>query len=176
MKIISLLLLTGSVFASSKGGHVGHVSDLVAPAVNFFILTGFLILKLKGPMANMFTKKAETIAETLERASVKSKEAQVMLETQNKKLNNLESEIKLINDLGAKEVKNFSVKYGEEIIYKSEKLKVDAAAKIEAERKALLEKVNTKLIDGVITKTAAIVKANNELRSKVNNKMVQEIK
>ena len=93
MRIILIsLMVTGTALAGGKGGH-GSIADLIPPAVNFFILVTFLVIKLKAPIRNLFIKKAEAISETLERANVKSKEAQVMLETQQKKLSNLDNVI-----------------------------------------------------------------------------------
>lgn len=99
-----------------------------------------------------------------------------MLEAQQKKINNLDKEIKNIYQEAETEISNFSKKYSEEIAVKAQKLKIDAAAKIEAERKALFEKVNTKLIDNIIAKASSTLKTNNELRSKINKKISQEIK
>lgn len=170
-----LITLTGTVLAGGKGGH-GNIADLIPPAVNFFILVTFLVIKLKAPIRNMFIKKAEAISETLERANVKSKEAQVMLETQQKKLSNLDNEIKVINEDAEKEIRAFNTQYSEEVTVRAQKLKQDAASKIEAERKALFERVNSKLIDNIITKASSTLKTNNDLRSKINKKITQEIK
>jgi F0F1-type ATP synthase membrane subunit b/b' len=176
MRIILIsLMVTGTALAGGKGGH-GNIADLIPPAVNFFILVTFLVIKLKAPIRNLFIKKAEAISETLERANVKSKEAQVMLETQQKKLSNLDNEIKTINEDAEKEIATFNTSYADEMTVRAQKLKQDAAAKIEAERKALFEKVNSKLIDNIIAKASSTLKTNNDLRSKINKKITQEIK
>lgn len=176
MRIILIsLMVTGTALAGGKGGH-GSIADLIPPAVNFFILVTFLVIKLKAPIRNLFIKKAEAISETLERANVKSKEAQVMLETQQKKLSNLDNEIKTINEDAEKEIATFNTSYADEMTVRAQKLKQDAAAKIEAERKALFEKVNSKLIDNIIAKASSTLKTNNDLRSKINKKITQEIK
>lgn len=176
MRIILIsLMVTGTALAGGKGGH-GSITDLIPPAVNFFILVTFLVIKLKAPIRNLFIKKAEAISETLERANVKSKEAQVMLETQQKKLSNLDNEIKTINEDAEKEIATFNTSYADEMTVRAQKLKQDAAAKIEAERKALFEKVNSKLIDNIIAKASSTLKTNNDLRSKINKKITQEIK
>ena len=79
-----LMAILPSALAAGNGGH-GHLSDLIAPLVNVVVLVGFLVWKLKKPLSDHFTAKAEEIANTLERASLKSKEAEVMLQAQQKK-------------------------------------------------------------------------------------------
>ena len=100
MRLIAsyLLLISASAIAAGDGGHHGSAADLIAPTVNVLILVGFLVWKLKKPMSDAFTKKAEDVTNTLERASLKSKEAQMMLENEQRKVTNLSTEIKNLAD------------------------------------------------------------------------------
>lgn len=177
MKYLFLILLvTVNAFAAGNGHHDASIKDLIPPAINFFLLFGFLVFKLKAPVREMFIQKSEKITETLERANVKSKEAQVMLETQQKKIAGLDNEIRKIEETTEKEIQQFKEKYSVEISNKSKKLKEDVALKIDAEKKAMFSEINNKLIDNVIAKTSKIIKGNSNLRSKVNNRIIEELK
>src|SRR6478735_6017835 len=95
----AILALTITKAYASGGAHHGEVhhatiSSLLAPALNVGILFGVLVWKLKGPLHSFFVGKSEEVANTLERASLKSKEAQMMLDGESRKMSNLQNEIK----------------------------------------------------------------------------------
>jgi F0F1-type ATP synthase membrane subunit b/b' len=170
---IALAQLTSNAFAAGDGH--GSVSDLIAPVVNVALLGGFLIWKLKKPLSDYFSKQADDISNTLERASLKSKEAEVMLHAQMKKMNNVENESKEIIKLAEMEIQNFEKIYAREIEEKAGKLKSDATAKIEAERKAMINSLNSSLLDEVIQKAKSTIKANKNHQAKVSTKMFGEM-
>lgn len=174
-QILFFILLNNVYAAGNNTGH-GHMTDLIPPAINFVVLVSFLVFKLKKPLSNMFTKKAELISETLERANVKSKEANMMLEAQQKKIGNLENEIKVIENQTKTDISNFKAQSKEETVIKAQKIKQDAIAKIEAEKKSLFQNLNMKLIDTIIAKTKADIKGNVKTKLNVNKKISQEIK
>ena len=154
-------------------GHHGSVTDLIAPFVNVAILVGFLVWKLKTPMKNHFDAKATEVANTLERASLKSKEAQILLENEERKLSNLTKEITAITQQADNDVLSFEKNLSKEIEDKSHKLKTDADSKIRADKKALLDELNNELINQVISKTKTTIKTNKDYQSKVSNKLLQ---
>lgn len=174
MTLFSLVFVS-TAFAAGDGGHHGHASDLLAPVVNVVVLVGFLVWKLKAPLSSMFTKQAEEISNTLERASLKSKEAEVMLQSQEKKMANLDNEIKEINRSTENEIKNFEKAYAREVEEKSFKLKTDATAKIEAERKAITDELHATLLDEVINKTKSTIRGNKDYQAKASSRMLGEI-
>lgn len=166
--------LATDALAAGNGGH-GSVSDLIAPMVNVLLLSGFLVWKLKKPLSDYFTNQANEISNTLERASLKSKEAEVMLQAQMKRMSNVESETKEIVKQAEIDVKNFEKTYAREIEEKAGKLKTDATSKIEAERKALINQLNAQLLDEVIAKAKSSIKENKSHQSKVSHKMFGEM-
>jgi F0F1-type ATP synthase membrane subunit b/b' len=167
-------LLLEAAHAAGNGGH-GHVSDLIAPLVNVGLLVGFLAWKLKKPLGDHFTAKAEEITNTLERASLKSKEAEVMLQAQQKKMSSVDSEAKEILRQAETEVKNYEKNYAREIEEKSFKLKTDATAKIEAERKAMIGALNASLLDEVIARAKTTIKSNKDFQNKASAKILGEM-
>lgn len=173
---LSLMIMVGigPALAAGNGGH-GSLTDLIAPLVNVTVLVGFLCWKLKGPLSEYFTKMSEEISNTLERASLKSKEAEVMLQAQQKKMATVDAETKEILRQAEVEVKNFEKNYAREIEEKSYKLKTDATAKIEAERKSLIATLNASLLDEVIAKTKATIRSNKDYQTKASAKILGEI-
>jgi F0F1-type ATP synthase membrane subunit b/b' len=169
--ILTFPMIVTPVFAAG-GGH-GSVSDLIAPTVNVGILFLVLILATKNKIKEFFLNKSKNIADTIERADIKSKEANIMLETQKRKMANLESEIKNIHGQAESEVINFEKNISVETQSKISKLKSDAEMKIQAERKFLVDELNAQLIEQVIAKTKTTIKSNKDYQAKVSNKMLQ---
>ncbi len=172
-KLIIISMLPTVTFAAGDGH--GSPIDLIPPAINFFLLFGFLVYKLKKPIQNAFIKKAKDISDSMDRANVKAKEAQAKLEIQKNKLLNLDKEIISLKESTEREVQSFEKRYKEEIDLKSMKLKQDAALKLEAERKANLNKMNTEMVDLIISSAKLKVKQDQGLKNKINNKIVQGI-
>lgn len=170
------LLASASAFASGDSAHHGSAADLIAPAVNVALLVGFLVWKLKKPLSDSFTKKAEDITNTLERASLKSKEAQMMLENEQRKITNLSSEMKTLSDQSEADVKAFEQKIAKETEEKVQKMKTDATSKIAADKKAIMDELNAELLNQVIAKTKTTIKTNKDYQSKASNKLLQGLK
>ncbi len=172
--VAGLSVLMETAIAAGNGGH-GSVTDLIAPLVNVVLLVGFLVWKLKGPLSAHFTSKAEEITNTLERASLKSKEAEVMLQAQQKKMANVDSEAKEILRHAETEVKNYEKTYAREVEDKLFKLKTDATSKIEAERKTMIAALNASLLDQVIAKAKTTIKGNKDYQNKASAKILGEM-
>jgi F0F1-type ATP synthase membrane subunit b/b' len=169
-----MIINSQNVFSAGGNGH-GSVSDLIAPSVNVFILLSVLVWKLKKPMFDMFIKKSEEISNTLERASLKSKEAEMMYENEIRKQNNLSSEIKQIQNQTAIDIQNFEKKFSKEIEDKTHKLKSDATIKINAEKKQMISELNNILLDQVISKAKLTIRNNKEFQDKTSTKLLKGI-
>lgn len=173
---IILALLAFNVYASSEAEHHGSPKDLIAPAVNFFLLFGFLIYKIKGPLAKFFDEKSKKISEVLDRAQVKSKEAQVLFDINTKKINDVENEVNSILKNADEDVRKFSRDTEKETHEKTEKLKSEAVLRIEAERKNFLNKLNQELVDDVVSKAKGFINNDITMKKDLTNKMVKEIR
>lgn len=168
------LVLTTQVYASGSGGH-GSVADLIAPLVNVLILVSALVWFLKEPLRKYFTQFSEDISHSLERANLKSKEAQVMLEVQKRKMDNLNSEVSDIKNKADQSISDFEKKYQKEVEDKVFKLKEDANLKIEAEKRNVVEELNNKILKEVIAKTKSTITQSNEYKNKANENMLSGI-
>lgn len=167
-----LALSIGKAYAAAGGGH-GSLSDLIAPAINVSILLGVLIWKLKGPLHNYFVGRSTDVANTLERANLKSKEAQIMLDSESKKLSNLSNEIKSLHQQSDNEVQAFEKNLSKETEDKTHKLKADANLKIQADKKAVMDTLNTELLNQVIHQAKSTIKSNKDYQNKVSTKLLQ---
>ena len=82
--------------SEGNGGHHASITDLIAPLINVGILFGVLIYATKDKLKNYFIAKSEEVANTIERADIKSKEAQLMLDSQKRKMANLDFQMMMI--------------------------------------------------------------------------------
>jgi F0F1-type ATP synthase membrane subunit b/b' len=167
-----LLLNISDALAATGGGH-GSLKDLIAPTVNVAILLGLLAWKLKGPIGSYFVSRSEDVANTLERANLKSKEAQLMLDGESRKVINLQNEIKTIHQQSENDVKSFEKKLSQETEEKTHKLKIDANSKIQADKKEVLDGLNTELLNQVIAITKTTIKKNKDYQDKVSAKLLK---
>lgn len=164
--------IASKAWSSADGGH-GSAADLIAPAVNVAILAGFLIWKLKAPLKSHFDKQAEDVSNTLERASLKTKEANTMMENENRKLANLSQEVKTINQQAETDVLTYEKNLSKETEEKTQKLKTDANSKIQADKKSMLDELNAQLLDQVISQAKQTIKSNKDFQNKASSKLLK---
>lgn len=176
MKITILVSLIISSSAFASGGEQGHVSDLFAPFINVIILMSLLIWKLKGPITSFFDNKSNQVSEVLERASVKAKEAEMMMQMQQQKAQGLEAELNKINTEATTSIEKFRHDYALEIEDRVKKIKEDAVQKIEAEKKQMFDQVNSLLLDEVISKSKQLIKSDENTGNKVTENILQGLK
>jgi F0F1-type ATP synthase membrane subunit b/b' len=169
MVFLILSIISTSVWAGSGSG----VSSLIAPAVNLFLLIAFLIYKTKKPLSEYFSNEAQTIAQTLDRANLKAKEAQVLLENQERKLSNISNEIKEINSKTEQDLKVFENAYQVEINGKISKLKSDAIYKMDSDKKQIANELNTKIINQIISRTKNKIAGSDEIRKKATTSVMK---
>lgn len=153
--------------------HHGSATDLIAPFVNVAILVGFLVWKLRGPIHKMFVDKSAEVSNTLERASLKSQEAKILLEGEERKRANLTTEIQTINTQAEQDVTNFEKRLSKETEEKTHKLKTDASMKIQADKKAMIDALNAELLEQVVSKAKSTIKNNKDMQTKVSDKLLQ---
>jgi F0F1-type ATP synthase membrane subunit b/b' len=168
-------IVISSIFTTQAwaAAGAGQLSDLIAPSVNVFILFAVLIYATKNKLKNYFDKKSDDIANTVERANIKSKEAQMLLENQQRKMANLASEIKNIHGQSETDIMMYEKNLARETEEKIGKLKLDANSKVNADKRQLMDELNNELLEQVIAKTKNTIKNNKDYQSKVSTKMLQ---
>lgn len=146
------------------------------PFFNVALLASLLFWKLKTPVKDFFKNKSESIAEIMERANVKAKEAEMMMQMQRKKIDGMHSEIQRIHSDAQVEIETYQKFYVKDIDQRIEKLKTDAALKIEAEKKQLTDQLNNLLLDEVLKKTKETIKNNKELGEKATSNALEGLR
>lgn len=159
---------------SSEGEHhVASITDLIAPAFNVAVLFGVLIYVTKDKLKSYFVSHSENIANTLDRANIKAKEAESMLANQKNKMATLDADIKNIQVESETDVVVYEKNLSKETEDKIAKLKIDANSKVAADKKQMIDELNTELLEQVIKKTKSTIKDNKDYQSKVSSKMLQ---
>jgi F-type H+-transporting ATPase subunit b len=169
--------LSASAIANESGAHhEPSITDLAYPAINFIVLVGFLIWKLKKPVVEMFNKKESEVRSLMNSAEEKSKLAKERLSSLEAKMKNLDSEISKIKSDYESDVANFSKTQSVETQATIARVKRDLENKIEGERNGMVEKINQDLINKVIEKTQETIKGNADMKSRATSKIVAELR
>lgn len=177
IKVLLSFLIVTSAFAAGDGGHAGgSVADLLWPAVNFFLLFGFLIWRLKKPISNYFTNNAVEVQQIYEVAEEKDKEAEIKLGMYEKKMDQLDSEIAKIHQEAEEDSETYEQKMKQQIKEDTQRLERDAALKIESEKEEMIRKLNSSLLDEVIKKTRDKVAQDKSLKEKATNKLISDFR
>jgi len=179
LKLLSVSLLglfnSSTLYAAGGASH-GHITDLIAPAVNFFLLFGFIAFKMKKPLSDMFTKKATDVQELYDEAEEKNKEAQIKLDMYEKKMDQIESEKGEILKAAQRDSMDFEKTSQRETEAVIEKMKKDTDLKIESEKKQMIKTLSMGLIDQVINKAKESIKSDSALQAKVSGRLLAKSK
>ncbi len=167
--VLLTLLVSGVAFAAGGSGP----SSLIPPAINVLLLLSLLVYFLRKPAKNFFQSKSETVSEMLERASSKAKEAQAMMDAQMQKAKNAEGEIQKLEKENEQLIAQFMEEYKKDVEQRIVKMKEDAGQKIEAEKKEMLNELNSNLLDLVISKTKQEIRSSNDLTQNAAKNMVK---
>lgn len=172
MKIVSLLLISTSVLAAGDGS----ITDLAMPAVNFLIFCGILFAALRKPITTHFASHADNVAATYERAQIKKKEADARITEAESKMQNSDVEAKRIKEAAEADIKKFGEDYAKEIEERIEKYKQDSRARIKAEESTMLNNLNAKLVNSVVSKAKSKIGSDVSLKEKATKKLVKDVR
>ncbi len=173
-KYLAILLLINSANTLAAGGS-GSPMDLIWPAINFVALFVFLIVKLRKPLSETFNRQASEVQSTYELAEKKDKEAQIKLETYQKKMSGVERERERVITEANQESEKLISDIENETIETIQKLKIDAQSKVEHEVDQLTKQLNESLVDEVIKKTREKIGSNANSQTKATQNLVQSI-
>lgn len=171
--LASISVTTAAFAAPGQGG--GHITDLIPKIVNFGLVFGFMLWKIKKPVSDMFTKNSRDIASLFQVAQKKDQEAQAKLATYEQKLAKVNEEKARIVDSAKAEALSYEKKVVEETAATLEKMKRDTAAKVQAEQNALSAKLGADLIEEVIAKTKSTVKSSKDNQDKATKNLMAEL-
>lgn len=175
----SFMLMAASTVAFAAGGSEGHepsIKDLIYPAINFAIYAGGAIYLLKPILKNLFDKQADDVVSLMNSAEERSKDAKAKLATAESKMATLDSEVTRIKSEYKKYLEGFKVNASEETKSHIEKTGKDNSAKIEGEKKFLIEELNEELLNNVIAKTKTTINGNASLKANATKNIVSELR
>jgi len=165
--------LATKAWSASDGSHQSSITDLIAPTFNVVVLVGLLVYATKDKLKSYFIAQSENVANTLERADIKSKEARMMLEKQKRKMATLEADVKKIHTQAEGDVTRFDQLLAKETSEKISKLNEDAKSKVAANEKQMMSDLNKELLDEVVKQAKSTIKENKDYQGKVSSKMLQ---
>lgn len=177
MKVLLLsgvLLASGFAYAAGDGGHAS-ATDLIPAFFNLSVLVIILFFVLKKPVKEHYEEKSNSVKNVLERASVKAKEAEMMMQAQQKKIDGVADEIDRLYKETDESIAKYKVDYAAQVDDRIAKMKEDAASKIEAEKTEQINKLNSSFLDEVIAKAKSTIKSNPELSNEATNKALKGI-
>ncbi len=171
------IMMSSVAMAASEGAHhEPSIKDLMYPAINFIVLVGFLVWKLKGPMKDMFDKKAADIQSLMTSAAQKNKDAEERLKNLQGKMANLPGELSKIQKDYESDVANFITTQSAETQSVIARAKRDYENKIEGEKNELVEKLNEDLLNSVIAKTQQTINGSGDMKKNATSKIVSALR
>ncbi len=179
MLYIFIIFFTSAMtsYASTGAGeHTPTPMDLVFPFVNFIILVGFLVLKMRKPLAIGFDKSSDEVKKLYSYAEEKDKEARLKLEMYQNKMKDLPGQEQKIRKEGEAEVNSFKTSLKMETEKTFERIKRDSLDRLEGEKKSLIKNLNAELLEDIIAKAKAKVNSDPALCTKLTNNLSAQIK
>lgn len=171
------IALTTSVVAAESGvHHEPSIKDLMYPAINFAVLVGFLVWKLKTPLKEMFIKQAGEVQSLMNSAAAKNKDAEERLKNLQAKMSNLNSEVSKIQKDYETDVSTFTQTQAGETQQTITRFQRDLEKKLEGEKNELVEKMNDELLNSVIAKTQQAINGNADMKTRATSKIVSELR
>lgn len=171
-----IALIASAAAADSGVHHEPSIKDLMYPAINFVVLAGFLIWKLRNPMKEMFNKQASEVESLMNSAAKKNKDAEGRLKTLQAKMSNLDAEMAKIQKDYESDVANFTATTTTETKAIIARTQRDLISKLDGEKNELVEKLNEELLNNVIAKTKQTINGNADMKNRVTTKIVSELK
>lgn len=168
MRIALMFLFSTSAIAAPGGA-----GDLIPSIFNVLLLIALITYFTKDALKSHFKTKSEEIASKIERASAKAKEAKFMMEREQKKMQVIDAEIASLKSDVNSQLGQYETEYQNSVEARIATLKSDATLKIEAEKKDLLDDLNSTLLDQVIGKSKNILEQNPQLNTEAARKMIE---
>ena len=168
MKILIILfsIINTQMLLAAGGGH-GHVSDLMYPAINVTILVLFFLWKVRPMVSKAFTNYHDQVSEAFNLAEVKEAEAQLELESAQKKLADVSKDAEQVISDATREAGIFDKKFTDETNERIQRSKSDLGRRVAAEKEEAVSDITKELVDKVVSGAKDLVGNNNDQKKKV---------
>ncbi|MFT5429798.1 MAG: F-type H+-transporting ATPase subunit b [Myxococcota bacterium] len=135
------------MIALLSGGHGPSFNIEGFYAINFLVFVGFLVWKLKGPLAAFLTGRRDRMTKDIQEARQMREEAEAKLAEYDKRLGSLESEIQGILDDARAQGETERERIVAEATQAAERLRTEAKTRIEQETRKLQLELRRKMVD-----------------------------
>lgn len=169
------ILVQGIAIAATGGEHKASIYDLFWPAVNFSIIFGLLIWKLKKPISNFFNRYHEETKDLAEIAAVKMKDAEEQAKEVEEKIRDEEKRVKEIHEKSQGEAHDFGRLLKEETEEQIRRITHDANKKYNHERNALIRAMEEEFLLEVITEAREEIGKNKANQKKAASLILSEL-
>lgn len=172
IKIIMLLLISSTVYASEGGTPTPFSADFLFRVINALILFGGIGYAISKPLKNYLRERSENVKNAILEAKKAKEDAEKKAKYYDERLSNLESEIKILMEeykKSAEEERERIIKeYNEQI----QKLKERMAKSIEQEKAKLREELMIEVSNMAVSLAEDIIRKN--FTPQDQKKLVQE--
>ncbi|MBC7714505.1 MAG: hypothetical protein H7177_14260 [Rhizobacter sp.] len=170
------LAFAATAFAEEAAHAEPSIKELIYPAINFIVLVGFLVWKLKKPMNEMFNKKATDVETLMASAAQKNKDAEARLQALSVKMANLPVELSNIKKDYEHDVAAFTQSQGQETQSTITRTQKDLESKLDGEKNELVLTLNEDLLSSVIAKTQQTINASGDMKKRATSNIVSELR
>lgn len=169
--LYALLLVSSHVLAAGSGS----ITDLKFPAINFVILFGFIIFKIRKPLAEGFTKNSKDVEQLFNHAEERDKEAQIKLDVFRKKIQEIDSVTGRIHEEARQDLEKFKTTLKHEMEEKLKKLEKDSADKLEYEKSSLVKGLEEELLNKVVALAKGKISTDKQTQDRVTEKLLGKL-
>ena len=174
MRMKLFLFLIPCLCFAAGDGH-GSIKDLIAPGVNFVILMGFAIWKLRSPLKEHFVNLAKETKTSMDNAEAKSKIAKLKYEEQKKKLDQLESEIGKINKQNDDEIAKYENEFRANLKDKIARNISDSQKRLELEKQVALNQLGEDVLTKIISQCKSNINSNTGNKAKAEKTVIERL-
>ena len=153
----------------------GTLFDLKWAFLNFFVLSTFIIWRIKKPLAEMFGKNFSDMKYLYNVAQEKDKESSIKYEIYKKKVEGMDREHDAVLEEFRGRGSDFVREYKKEGDLFIEKLRQEKDRKIEVEKKKILKEMENIVIANIILKAKRKIGSDQELKSQVSKGLLAKI-
>lgn len=151
------------------------IASLKWPAINFALLFGFILWKIRVPLKNYFMENHQATKQLYHLARERDKEAKIKLEMYQKKMDEVDVDCEKILEQGKASVESFSHNYRQELTHKKERFKTEEEQKIKQHQLQAQQKLKEILVSNIIAKVEEKIRSEGKLKGQVTKKLLSQL-
>ena len=174
--ILTISLLASAALASGAAAHhEPSIKDVMWPAINFTLIFGFILWKLRKPVAKNFAHYAESVEEIYHQAKNNQRMAETRQAELEAKLNSFEAMKVKEKEKMDEEFNMLKVEVAKETAESMEKMKQDSIARLEYEKQQLVRALNTEVVEKIMETAKGEIASTPATRKQVTERLVAKL-